>query len=1009
MAILKTVMDVIAAAQTEILIFMIAVCAHFLLFSKHRVHAGKSSVKKLPKESSKNAIEKPSPRRAAGDSSANPLLRPVTALLSERPSRDALVAELSRRLGMCPQKDRAELVAGLLSSLTKGVTRDLVGACRSVARELRFEGAQRLNEMMLRSYILVRAKDDFESFLAELSAPSRASQAIALLALRGACTFGDVDAAFDRLPGAASAWQADSKATPSATPQQLFQQLARLSLAQDKLPRLLEEMRAHSLVNSGTMQALFQECGHADMWERLQTVKEFASTEGFELTPACCVSLIRAAPNAETGIQLIKDAVVSKRLSKEVLVAGASAAASFNDSDLAKLVLEHLPAAPSPEAAHGLLLLCSKGGPLAAGCDSDALVLELYEAHLSGSGFGLEARAERVVAEAALRHGRDDVLASWVGQLSEVSRQVLLLKSFSKDRRLGDCMAIYRACSEKSAPLCNAMLDACVDNGDLVLAEKVMGEALDAKIADIVTYNTMIKAYLRQGGIRRVRAFVETMQQKGMKPNSVTYNELLDGVIRERPEEMWGVISEMRAVGCRPNHVTCSIVLKSVSKTSRANEVEQALSVVDAMDDPMDEVLLSSICEACIRSGRTDLLRRQLERQGSMQIKGAQTYGSIIRAYGSLNDVDKVWDTWREMRKRCIVPTSVTIGCTVEALAANGQVDAAYELIREQLADPQVRPLVNAVIFCSVLKGFSHRKRFDRVWAVYEEMKAAKLECSVVTFNTLVDACARSGEMGRVPQLLDDMGAQGIEPNLITYTAVIKGYCQHKRLDSAFELLEDMKRSRNLIPDEVTYNTLIDGCARYGMYERGIAVLREMKENGVPPSNFTLSVLVKLASRCKRPDGAFELCEKICAEYGLRLCVHVFNNLIHACTSSGDFPRALKVAARMLGERVRPDTRTYSLLLWGALAERAQDDIAGLLRAAARLPGAHPMLLNAASSAMALTPKGGLSREAVSEALEGIANFSTDKDLAGNLLRELRSASGVSVDPRLPMRLAARR
>merc|ERR1719429_963371 len=124
-----------------------------------------------------------------------------------------------------------------------------------------------------------------------------------------------------------------------------------------------------------------------------------------------------------------------------------------------------------------------------------------------------------------------------------------------------------------------------------------------------------------------------------------------------------------------------------------------------------------------------------------------------------------------------------------------------------------------------------------------------------------------------------------LEPNKITYSAIIKGYCcsLENRVDTAFEVLEEMKRTK-CSPDEITYNTLLDGCARFGMWQRGLATLREMEDSGLPPTNFTLGVLVKLANRSKHPQKAFEFADQISAKYGLRLNIHVFNNLIHTCT-----------------------------------------------------------------------------------------------------------------------------
>merc|ERR1719433_2552099 len=119
----------------------------------------------------------------------------------------------------------------------------------------------------------------------------------------------------------------------------------------------------------------------------------------------------------------------------------------------------------------------------------------------------------------------------------------------------------------------------------------------------------------------------------------------------------------------------------------------------------------------------------------------------------------------------------------VEALVSNGDPDAGYALIRDVMGDPSTRPLVNSVIYCSVLKGFSHQKRFERVWAVHKEMVAEKIQFSITTYNALIDACARSCDMGRIQPLLEEMALQSIEPNIVTHSTIIKGYCQENRLD----------------------------------------------------------------------------------------------------------------------------------------------------------------------------------------------------------------------------------
>lgn len=49
------------------------------------------------------------------------------------------------------------------------------------------------------------------------------------------------------------------------------------------------------------------------------------------------------------------------------------------------------------------------------------------------------------------------------------------------------------------------------------------------------------------------------------------------------------------------------------------------------------------------------------------------------------------------------------------------------------------------------------------------------------------------------------------KPDLITYSTLIKGFCRDKNIESAFKILNEMKKC-GILPDEVLFNSLLDGC-----------------------------------------------------------------------------------------------------------------------------------------------------------------------------------------------------
>merc|ERR1719174_1341516 len=96
-------------------------------------------------------------------------------------------------------------------------------------------------------------------------------------------------------------------------------------------------------------------------------------------------------------------------------------------------------------------------------------------------------------------------------------------------------------------------------------------------------------------------------------------------------------------------------------------------------------------------------------------------------------------------------------------------------------------------------------------------------------------------------------------------------------------------------------------CARNNLVDEGLRLLEEMQNEGVAPSNFTLSLLVKLMNRARRLDRAFSIVEEISKKYRFHPNVHVYTNLIQGCASNQQLARGMSVLEQMIQERIVPE------------------------------------------------------------------------------------------------------
>merc|ERR1719207_490101 len=235
------------------------------------------------------------------------------------------------------------------------------------------------------------------------------------------------------------------------------------------------------------------------------------------------------------------------------------------------------------------------------------------------------------------------------------------------------------------------------------------------------------------------------------------------------------------------------------------------------------------------------------------------------------------------------------------------------------LRDSKRASLVNNIIFSTLLKGFGLTKQVDRLFAVYAEMRDTGISCNSVTYNTMIDACARCGCMDKAFELLADMRAAGISPDKITYSTLVKGHCFSGNIDAAFAVLQEMRDKDGLVPDEVLYNSLLDGCAKEHRLQEALDLFATMRAEGVRPSNYTLCTLVKLLGRARRLPQAFAIVEELSTTGGLRPNIQVFTCLLQACIHNRQLQRALELHDEVISAKCEPDQKTYTALARGCL------------------------------------------------------------------------------------------
>eukprot|EP00879_Flechtneria_rotunda_P008397 GHRR01008796.1.p1 GENE.GHRR01008796.1~~GHRR01008796.1.p1 ORF type:complete len:458 (+),score=137.47 GHRR01008796.1:1487-2860(+) len=169
--------------------------------------------------------------------------------------------------------------------------------------------------------------------------------------------------------------------------------------------------------------------------------------------------------------------------------------------------------------------------------------------------------------------------------------------------------------------------------------------------------------------------------------------------------------------------------------------------------------------------------------------------------------------------------------------------------------------------------------------AVYQELQESGFEANSTTYNALISAYGKMGQLDRVLEVYKDMVWQGLERSVITYSSLISACEKAGRWETALQLFEEMQRD-GCTPNTVTYNSLITACGQGAQCEKAQQVFEQMQEQGCTPDVVTYTALISTLERGGQWQLALESFTEMVSR-GCRPDAIVYNAIIDTLWQTG--------------------------------------------------------------------------------------------------------------------------
>ncbi|CAN1237750.1 Pentatricopeptide repeat-containing protein At2g16880 [Linum grandiflorum] len=235
---------------------------------------------------------------------------------------------------------------------------------------------------------------------------------------------------------------------------------------------------------------------------------------------------------------------------------------------------------------------------------------------------------------------------------------------------------------------------------------------------------------------------------------------------------------------------------------------------------------------------------------------------------------------------------------------------------------------------------------------IFKKMKRLRLKPNLLTCNTLLNALVRYPSLHAVSlsktvlvdvislgvrskfeealELVAKMGEYGCSPDNITYNTILDGMCKKGKLSEARNLLLDMK-SRDLFPNRTTFNILISGYCKLGWLKEAAQVIELMAVNKVSADIWSYNMLIDGLCKVGRISEAFKLRDEM-EKLKLFPDVVTYNTLIDGCFMFGSSVEAFRLVEDMEDKGLKPTAVTHNTLVKWFVKEGKMDEAAKAVR-----------------------------------------------------------------------------
>ncbi|PWA38618.1 Pentatricopeptide repeat-containing protein [Artemisia annua] len=320
-----------------------------------------------------------------------------------------------------------------------------------------------------------------------------------------------------------------------------------------------------------------------------------------------------------------------------------------------------------------------------------------------------------------------------------------------------------------------SLIEGFVNDGKVGVACDLLQDLLNSGYrADLVIYNHLIKGLCNVKHVSKAHKLFQVTVEEDLRPDFKTVNPMLVCYAELRKfDEFCKLLEQMESLRF---NVIDDLVKFFALLVEDKDRVVMALEVFDNLKSkgycsvPIYNILIGALYETGEAKKALTLFQ---ELKDSKMEPDSCTYSNAILCFIESQDIHEACSCYNRIKEMSLIPSVDAYVSLVKGLCRIGEIDSAFILVRECLANVTSGP-----------REFKYTLR-------------------------IIHMC-RSNDANKVMDVITEMVEDGCEADDVIYCAVISGMCQYGTIEEARKVFSSMRECRMVTEsDLVVYDDLL--------------------------------------------------------------------------------------------------------------------------------------------------------------------------------------------------------